>query len=90
MSEENKTITHLVNYQLCPKCNGQGIVSNHLMIDGTKLECLSKESVSDQEIKERERLLELQAVHTRYFTQEEFDRLKYLSEKFFNIIKPKP
>lgn len=27
MSEENKTITHFVHYQLCPKCNGQGIVS---------------------------------------------------------------
>lgn len=36
----------------------------------------------DTEFTERERLLELQRSKTRWFSQEEFDRLKELSNKF--------
>lgn len=35
------------------------------------------------EFTERERLLELQRSRTRWFSQQEFDRLKELSEKMF-------
>jgi hypothetical protein len=37
----------------------------------------------DTEFTERERLLELQRSKTRWFSQEEFDRLKELSNKMF-------
>ena len=36
-----------------------------------------------EELNERKRLLELQADHTRWFSQEEFDRLRELSNKMF-------
>jgi hypothetical protein len=39
--------------------------------------------LSEVEFTERERLLELQRSRTRWFTQEEFDRLKELSDKMF-------
>jgi hypothetical protein len=39
--------------------------------------------LSEVEFTERELLLELQRSKTRYFTKEEFDRLKYLSTKMF-------
>jgi len=39
--------------------------------------------LSDAEFTERERLLELQRSRTRWFSQEEFDRLKELSNKMF-------
>jgi len=39
--------------------------------------------LSEVEFTERERLLELQRSRTRWFSQEEFDRLKELSEKMF-------
>ena len=36
-----------------------------------------------EETQERNRLLELQKSTKRWFSQEEFDRLKFLSEKMF-------
>jgi hypothetical protein len=39
--------------------------------------------LSEVELTERERLLELQRSKTRWFSQEEFDRLKELSNKMF-------
>jgi len=39
--------------------------------------------LSESEYKERERLLELQKNSRRWFSQEEFDRLKELSKKMF-------
>ena len=39
--------------------------------------------LSEVEFTERERLLELQQSKTRWFTQQEFDRLKELSNKMF-------
>ena len=39
--------------------------------------------LSEVEFTERERLLELQRSRTRWFSQQEFDRLKELSEKMF-------
>ena len=39
--------------------------------------------LSEVEFTERERLLELQRSRTRWFSQEEFDRLKELSAKMF-------
>lgn len=39
--------------------------------------------LSEVEFAERERLLELQRSRTRWFSQEEFDRLKELSNKMF-------
>jgi len=39
--------------------------------------------LSEVEFTERERLLELQRSRTRWFSQEEFDRLKELSNKMF-------
>jgi hypothetical protein len=39
--------------------------------------------LSEVEFTERERLLELQRSKTRWFSQEEFDRLKELSNKMF-------
>lgn len=39
--------------------------------------------LSEVEFTERERLLELQRSRTRWFTQQEFDRLKELSNKMF-------
>lgn len=39
--------------------------------------------LSEVEFTERERLLELQRSTTRWFSQEEFDRLKELSNKMF-------
>ena len=39
--------------------------------------------LSESEFTERERLLELQRSTTRWFSQEEFDRLKELSNKMF-------
>ena len=39
--------------------------------------------LSEVEFTERERLLELQRSTTRWFSQEEFDRLKELSVKMF-------
>jgi hypothetical protein len=39
--------------------------------------------LSEVEFIERERLLELQRSRTRWFSQEEFDRLKELSDKMF-------
>ena len=39
--------------------------------------------LSEVEFTERERLLELQRSATRWFSQEEFDRLKELSNKMF-------
>jgi hypothetical protein len=37
--------------------------------------------LSEAEAKERERLLELQQSKTRWFSQQEFDRLKQLNDK---------
>jgi hypothetical protein len=53
-----------------------------------KNEALNKTDVmrcglSEVEFTERERLLELQRSRTRWFSQEEFDRLKELSNKMF-------
>lgn len=39
--------------------------------------------LTEIEYAERERLLELQRSRTRWFSQQEFDRLKELSEKMF-------
>ena len=39
--------------------------------------------LTEIEYTERERLLELQRSRTRWFSQQEFDRLKELSEKMF-------
>ena len=39
--------------------------------------------LSEAEFTERERLLELQRSRTRWFSQQEFDRLKELSNKMF-------
>ena len=39
--------------------------------------------LSEVEFTERERLLELQRSTTRWFSQQEFDRLKELSDKMF-------
>jgi len=39
--------------------------------------------LTEVEFKERERLLELQRSRTRWFSQQEFDRLKELSDKMF-------
>jgi len=39
--------------------------------------------LTEVEFTERERLLELQRSRTRWFSQQEFDRLKELSEKMF-------
>ena len=39
--------------------------------------------LTEVEYIERERLLELQRSRTRWFTQQEFDRLKELSDKMF-------
>ena len=39
--------------------------------------------LSEAEFTERERLLELQRSRRRWFSQEEFDRLKELSNKMF-------
>lgn len=39
--------------------------------------------LSEVEFTERERLLELQRSRTRWFSQQEFDRLKKLSKKMF-------
>ena len=39
--------------------------------------------LTEVEFTERERLLELQRSRTRWFSQQEFDRLKDLSEKMF-------
>jgi hypothetical protein len=39
--------------------------------------------LSQAELKERELLLQLQGDHTRWFSQEEFDRLKELSRRKF-------
>ena len=39
--------------------------------------------LSEAEFTERELLLELQRSRTRWFSQQEFDRLKELSEKMF-------
>lgn len=41
-------------------------------------------ALSENEAMERERLLQLQSNNQRYFSQEEFDRLTYLSKKMFN------
>lgn len=40
-------------------------------------------ALSEAEFIERERLLELQGNNRRWFSQQEFDRLKYLSNKMF-------
>lgn len=40
-------------------------------------------ALSELEIAERNYLLELQKSSTRWFSQDEFDRLKYLSNKMF-------
>jgi hypothetical protein len=39
--------------------------------------------ISEAEFAERERLLELQKISTRWFSQQEFDRLHELSNKMF-------
>ena len=39
--------------------------------------------LTNEEVKERDTLLRLQSDHTRWFTQQEFDRLKELSNKMF-------
>lgn len=39
--------------------------------------------LTNEEVKERDTLLRLQRDHTRWFTQQEFDRLKELSNKMF-------
>lgn len=39
--------------------------------------------LSEVEFTERERLLELQKIKTRWFSQQEFDRLQELSNKMF-------
>lgn len=39
--------------------------------------------LTEAEYNERERLIELQKNTTRWFTQDEFDRLKELSEKMY-------
>ncbi len=39
--------------------------------------------LTEVEFTERERLLELQRSRTRWFSQQEFDRLKELSDKMF-------
>lgn len=39
--------------------------------------------LTEVEFTERERLIELQRSRTRWFSQQEFDRLKELSEKMF-------
>ena len=39
--------------------------------------------LSEVEFTERERLLDLQRSRTRWFSQQEFDRLKELSNKMF-------
>ena len=45
--------------------------------------------LSEVEFTERERLLELQRSRTRWFSQQEFDRLKELSDKMFaNVGSP--
>lgn len=45
--------------------------------------------LTEEEIKERERLLQLQKIRTRWFRQDEFDRLKELSTKMFaNVGSP--
>ena len=45
--------------------------------------------LSEVEFTERERLLELQRSRTRWFSQQEFDRLKELSYKMFaNVGSP--
>ena len=45
--------------------------------------------LSEVEFTEREQLLELQRSRTRWFSQQEFDRLKELSDKMFaNVGSP--
>ena len=45
--------------------------------------------LSEVEFTEREQLLELQRSRTRWFSQQEFDRLKELSDKMFaNVDSP--
>lgn len=39
--------------------------------------------LTKDEMREREMLMELRKSRTRYFTQQEFDRLRYLSTKMF-------
>jgi hypothetical protein len=39
--------------------------------------------LTEDEIKERELLIELKKSRTRWFSQQEFDRLQYLSNKLF-------
>jgi hypothetical protein len=58
------------------------------MNDKEQITALDKADVmrcglSEVEFTERERLLELQRSRTRWFSQEEFDRLKELSNKMF-------
>jgi DNA-binding transcriptional regulator YhcF (GntR family) len=46
-------------------------------------------ALTDNEALERERLLQLQANNQRWFSQEEFERLTYLSKKMFeNTVSP--
>ena len=45
--------------------------------------------ITVEELIEHKRLLELQQIKTRWFSQEEFNRLKYLSNKMFlNVGSP--
>lgn len=45
--------------------------------------------LTKEEIKERERLLQLQKIRTRWFRQDEFDRLKELNAKIYaNVGSP--
>lgn len=40
-------------------------------------------NLTEAEHMERNRLLKLQQINTRWFTKEEYERLKYLSDKMF-------
>ena len=57
--------------------------SNKQETANSDLDAVMRCGLSEVEFTERERLLELQRSRTRWFSQQEFDRLKELSDKMF-------
>lgn len=45
---------------------------------------MKEQGITEDEMKERQRLLELQSDSRRWFSQKEWDRLKHLSNKLFS------
>jgi len=55
-------------------------------VNNDSLHNVSNCGLSNEEVKERDVLLRLQSNHSRWFTKEEFERLKELSNKMFENV----